>query len=187
MPLPSWLLFWMFTDKNGTVKYHLVNKVMTWSNAREYCRNHYTDLVTIRNETENKMLSALVSSYAWIGCFRNWMWSDGSSLSSSNEASAQKLNEANGNCATSTYDGYFGAALRSSTFYFYCNTGRSTLLFLPVCFDGFTKYECVWTPVMWKRQFVKVQVKSKDDMDDAQLQTLVMKKVRNKRVWIRRV
>ncbi|KAI7814600.1 putative macrophage mannose receptor 1-like [Triplophysa rosa] len=146
----------MFTEKNGTVKYDLVKSYMTWSDARKHCRDRYTDLVTIRNQTQNEELKDLMywSIYAWIGLFRNWMWSDGSSLSSINEASAQKLNEANENCATSTYHGYFLDASYSSTFYFYCNT------------------------VKVKRQIVKVQVKSKDNVDDAQLQILAMKKLK---------
>nr|XP_055046324.1 L-selectin-like [Misgurnus anguillicaudatus] len=46
------------------------------SNAQSYCRQHYTDLATIRNETENDELGLMTEIIpAWIGLYRDsWKW-----------------------------------------------------------------------------------------------------------------
>ncbi|TNN46777.1 Aggrecan core protein [Liparis tanakae] len=57
---------------------------MTWSEAQSYCREHHTDLASVRNLEEDQMLHNLVSagSTAWIGLYRGrWKWSDGSDSS----------------------------------------------------------------------------------------------------------
>lgn len=56
----------------------------TWGEAQTYCRQHYTDLATIRTKTENDVLNVPVPSddYVWIGLFRDsWKWSDGTNVS----------------------------------------------------------------------------------------------------------
>ncbi|XP_074480638.1 C-type mannose receptor 2-like [Sebastes fasciatus] len=59
-----------------------VNESMSWSSAQRYCRENYTDLATVRNDTENQEIQSLGLSgdYAWIGLFRDphLNWSDGS-------------------------------------------------------------------------------------------------------------
>lgn len=50
---------------------------MSWTRAQAFCREHYTDLVTIRDESEN-----LDSFQGWIGLYREdsaseWKWSRG--------------------------------------------------------------------------------------------------------------
>lgn len=50
---------------------------MPWTRAQAYCRVHYTDLVTIRDESEN-----LGFFHGWIGLYREdsaleWKWSRG--------------------------------------------------------------------------------------------------------------
>ncbi|XP_041840810.1 aggrecan core protein-like isoform X3 [Melanotaenia boesemani] len=66
----------------------LVNERKTWSDAQRYCRENFTDLVTIRNNTENQRVQSLVpgGDCAWIGLYRdaNFYWSDRSSFSFSN-------------------------------------------------------------------------------------------------------
>ncbi|KAM3618603.1 uncharacterized protein V6R79_022405 [Siganus canaliculatus] len=62
----------------------LVSTSMNWTEAQSYCRNHHTDLASVRNMEENNEVMNLVPSgqTAWIGLFRDsWKWSDGSSLS----------------------------------------------------------------------------------------------------------
>ncbi|XP_051251093.1 C-type mannose receptor 2-like [Dicentrarchus labrax] len=51
--------------------------LMNWTQAQLYCRENHTDLVTIRNETEN-----LDKFHGWIGLYRentssDWKWSRG--------------------------------------------------------------------------------------------------------------
>ncbi|XP_053283072.1 lymphocyte antigen 75 [Pleuronectes platessa] len=67
----------------------LVNPAKNWSEARRHCREHFTDLATVRNDTDyNKILRK--TSYlkecpesAWIGLYgdRQIYWSDGSNYS----------------------------------------------------------------------------------------------------------
>ena len=54
---------------------------MTWYDALQYCRSHYTDLASVRNETEGRKVVALIQFVVWIGLHRYpWShWSDGSS------------------------------------------------------------------------------------------------------------
>ncbi|XP_068588236.1 putative C-type lectin domain family 20 member A [Cebidichthys violaceus] len=62
----------------------LINNLMTWTEAQNYCREHHTDLASVRNITENQKVYNLVPSgeYVWIGLFRDgWKWSDGSDSS----------------------------------------------------------------------------------------------------------
>ncbi|XP_037651416.1 L-selectin-like [Sebastes umbrosus] len=51
---------------------------MTWHEARTYCRSRYTDLVSVRNSSENNNISSLQSEWTWIGLHRKiWAyWSD---------------------------------------------------------------------------------------------------------------
>ncbi|XP_037615498.1 macrophage mannose receptor 1-like [Sebastes umbrosus] len=60
----------------------VVNERMNWSSAQRYCRENFTDLATVRNDTENQEIKRFVpcGDWAWIGLFRdpNFNWSDGS-------------------------------------------------------------------------------------------------------------
>ncbi|KAI4898196.1 hypothetical protein NFI96_028394 [Prochilodus magdalenae] len=52
--------------------------VKNWREAQRFCREHYTDLVSMRNEFENSAFVATI----WIGLFRDsWTWSDQSDSS----------------------------------------------------------------------------------------------------------
>ncbi|XP_041112275.1 C-type mannose receptor 2-like [Polyodon spathula] len=61
-----------------------INK--TWSEAQSYCREHYTDLVSIHSAQEMEKINTAVQDVqterVWIGLFRNntsqqWHWSNG--------------------------------------------------------------------------------------------------------------
>uniref|UniRef100_A0A8C9RL21 C-type lectin domain-containing protein n=1 Tax=Scleropages formosus TaxID=113540 RepID=A0A8C9RL21_SCLFO len=67
---------------NGTRSYTLVQQAKSWGDAVRYCRQYYTDLVSILSVTENEaVMEAANSGYTlWIGLYndrQNWMWSDG--------------------------------------------------------------------------------------------------------------
>ncbi|KAM4537027.1 secretory phospholipase A2 receptor-like [Odontesthes bonariensis] len=57
-----------------------VNERMNWTSAQRYCRENHVDLATVRNSTENQIVSSVLPSAAstWIGLFRdpNFYWSD---------------------------------------------------------------------------------------------------------------
>ncbi|XP_053272022.1 L-selectin [Pleuronectes platessa] len=77
-----------FVCYNGTLEdsdFVSVSTVKTWSEAQRHCREHFTDLVTVRNDTDNGKIKDLISNYnrAWIGLYRDPQiyWSDGSNYS----------------------------------------------------------------------------------------------------------
>ena len=49
------------------------------SAARQYCRTHHTDLVSIRSPAENQVVREVAAGHeVWIGLFKDtWRWSDG--------------------------------------------------------------------------------------------------------------
>ncbi|XP_066512932.1 C-type mannose receptor 2-like [Hoplias malabaricus] len=66
-------------------QYHFVNEAKNWTEAQSYCRQKYTDLATVSNMEEMKMLSSTLQNkatdYVWIGLNRvnpgRWQWSLG--------------------------------------------------------------------------------------------------------------
>ncbi|XP_043975631.1 C-type mannose receptor 2-like [Gambusia affinis] len=63
-----------------------INQTMSWPAAQSYCREHHTDLASVRSMSENEQIKGLVQSagenQVWIGIYRNsWMWVDGSNSS----------------------------------------------------------------------------------------------------------
>ncbi|XP_053272581.1 macrophage mannose receptor 1 isoform X2 [Pleuronectes platessa] len=67
-----------------------VTTAKTWSEAQRHCREHYTDLATVRNNADNGKILDLIphGNWAWIGLYRDPQiyWSDGSNYSFSSWA-----------------------------------------------------------------------------------------------------
>uniref|UniRef100_A0A8C9TEW8 C-type lectin domain-containing protein n=1 Tax=Scleropages formosus TaxID=113540 RepID=A0A8C9TEW8_SCLFO len=58
-------------------QYHFVNMSKNWT--ERYCRENHTDLVSVRNQTENDLIHNMFPSktWVWIGLYRDyWQWSD---------------------------------------------------------------------------------------------------------------
>ncbi|XP_076581709.1 uncharacterized protein LOC143317440 [Chaetodon auriga] len=54
-----------------------VEEELKWSDAQLYCRKHYTDLASIRDEKENQEVQHLAKNRGvWIGLYRTREWSD---------------------------------------------------------------------------------------------------------------
>ncbi|XP_047658889.1 macrophage mannose receptor 1-like isoform X2 [Tachysurus fulvidraco] len=74
--------FVCYEGKNtNTNKYVYISDKKSWYDAQTYCREKYTDLVSVRNQTENdeiwSVVNVSVSKGVWIGLFNDsWKWSD---------------------------------------------------------------------------------------------------------------
>uniref|UniRef100_A0A3Q2DML6 C-type lectin domain-containing protein n=1 Tax=Cyprinodon variegatus TaxID=28743 RepID=A0A3Q2DML6_CYPVA len=75
-------LGWLILSLCLEHQYYFVENKLTWYQAQSYCRQHYTDLATIRNSEDMNhfldVLSSQSSSDVWIGLYSeiNWMWSN---------------------------------------------------------------------------------------------------------------
>lgn len=68
-----------FSFKASSKGFIGVQEQMNWTEAQSYCRQHHTDLASVRNESENIIIHNLTSpEKAWIGLNRLWVWSDNS-------------------------------------------------------------------------------------------------------------
>ncbi|MGH0170934.1 UNVERIFIED_CONTAM: hypothetical protein FKN15_059312 [Acipenser sinensis] len=62
---------------NITQRYTLIEQLKTWTAAQQYCREHHTDLVSIKNASENEeIVKKAQGKPFWIGLFNEpWKWS----------------------------------------------------------------------------------------------------------------
>ncbi|KAI1887780.1 hypothetical protein AGOR_G00193880 [Albula goreensis] len=87
-------------------EYLIVEKEFTWREAQKHCREEYTDLVSVRNQSDNNRIEqeaeeqGKTGGWVWIGLFReSWKWSDQSNSSYRNWSTGQPDNEGgNENC-----------------------------------------------------------------------------------------
>jgi len=61
---------------NATQSYIGIYDRKIWLEARRYCRDHYTDLANVRNQTENQRILETAGGGVWIGLYRNRVWSN---------------------------------------------------------------------------------------------------------------
>ncbi|XP_045926870.1 lithostathine-2-like [Micropterus dolomieu] len=94
----------MLRTEYTTQSFICVNETMSWMEAQSYCREHYSDLASVRNQTENDQMNmmATTSEYTWIGLYRDsWKWSDGSAHTFSNWAPSAPSTSHKDSCAVS--------------------------------------------------------------------------------------
>ncbi|MGH0186700.1 UNVERIFIED_CONTAM: hypothetical protein FKN15_022576 [Acipenser sinensis] len=63
---------------NITERYTLIEELKTWTEAQQYCREHHTDLVSIKSASENEdLVKKAQGKTFWIGLFNEpWKWSN---------------------------------------------------------------------------------------------------------------
>uniref|UniRef100_A0A4W3IDL3 C-type lectin domain-containing protein n=1 Tax=Callorhinchus milii TaxID=7868 RepID=A0A4W3IDL3_CALMI len=73
-------------------EYHPILQTKNWTQAWDFCRSHYTDLISIRDPEENKAIFELIdrSMPFWIGMYnhkgsdQHWMWTNGDKVNYTN-------------------------------------------------------------------------------------------------------
>lgn len=114
---PSMLMDWtlnvcyslrihFFMCPGQEVTFIRIDQGMKLTEAQSYCREHYTDLASVRGASENEQIRQLVPSreHIRIGLYRDsWKWVDGRNLLASNW-SARELSHSQNNCVAVVLD-----------------------------------------------------------------------------------
>ncbi|KAK6469623.1 lymphocyte antigen 75-like, partial [Huso huso] len=107
---------WVDSDCNKTTysficyndtreSYILIDQLKTWYEAQQYCRKNYTDLVSIKNNDEDKKIKEKANGTAvWIGLFNNpWKWSHKGEYSSFHNWNKDEPNNLGNNFCVEMY------------------------------------------------------------------------------------
>uniref|UniRef100_A0A672ZYE3 C-type lectin domain-containing protein n=1 Tax=Sphaeramia orbicularis TaxID=375764 RepID=A0A672ZYE3_9TELE len=114
-----------FVCYNGaSPRFIVVSEVRTWPEAQSYCREHYTDLASVRNNSDNNQIKDLLSAeYTWIGLYRDsWKWSDRSPVSFTNWRNGKP----GGLPCVLTHKGQWEDRRCDIKLFFVCQTGESS-------------------------------------------------------------
>lgn len=142
---------------------------MTWYQAREYCRSHYTDLVSVRTYAENDQVTSVVSEDAWIGLHRQpWAWSDSSTSNFTSWSDVEPTNNQGvTSCATvNTTTGLWMQADREEEHDFICQALSSSQ----------SSTTLVQDKVLAATTY-KLELKTEENLDDAALWNRILEQV----------
>uniref|UniRef100_A0A8C1RB77 C-type lectin domain-containing protein n=2 Tax=Cyprinus carpio TaxID=7962 RepID=A0A8C1RB77_CYPCA len=117
-------------------QYHFVNQKKNWTEAQRYCREKYTDLVTINDMNEQNDIKQLLqrekisADRVWIGLQDTWIWSlNNSDFYRGNESQFRKWHptqpSGDGNCVYMNNDGQWHDDQCATTRHFICYNGSS--------------------------------------------------------------
>ncbi|XP_031153680.2 lymphocyte antigen 75-like isoform X2 [Sander lucioperca] len=152
--------------RGPNVTFILNNITMKWTQAQSYCREHHTDLASIRNITENQKVRDVAAGHSvWIGLFREcWKWSDGSN--SSFRYWSLKTKEPNNNQgAEACVAAYFEVSGKWEDWP--CHYKRAFICYGPV-------------PVSKKVMKVKFENKNNLDLNDPAMMEAMLKQLQQK-------
>ncbi|XP_055045995.2 putative C-type lectin domain family 20 member A [Misgurnus anguillicaudatus] len=150
--------------QTGAKRFVLIGNVMTWREAQIYCRQHFTDLATIRTKADNDLIVQIMKAglipEVWIGLFRDsWKWSDGSNVSTSPinwEPGDPNLGGVNQACGAANARGLIVDELCVITFPFICMQTESM------------------------KEMVRVEVKSGNNLNDPAVLDSILKLIKQK-------
>ncbi|XP_038154342.1 C-type mannose receptor 2-like [Cyprinodon tularosa] len=166
-----------------------------WADAQSFCREHHTDLASVRSTSELEQIKELLQSegenQVWIGLYRNsWTWVDGSSFSYDHWASSEPNGPVD-NCVAAAMDdgGKWEDWDCSSAIPFFCY-GEMKLVTQP--HTALTSVSISFPKDGLSKQLVKVKLvklklvksSSLDLKDAAVLEDLLMKKLRDSGVEV---
>ncbi|KAA0721303.1 hypothetical protein E1301_Tti022181 [Triplophysa tibetana] len=175
-------------------RFAFVNVSRTWHEAQSNCRQHYTDLAVIHNQTENQVLTLKMSkegiSDSWIGLFRDsWKWSDEINVvnvSSINWMTGQPdLRNLNQPCGVIRPDGLIDDQLCSNTFPFICKTLEVPAETVGRPYDELMEVpaELVGRPydeLKTKKQIVRFEMKSGQNVNDPAVMETILQSIQQK-------
>ncbi|MGH0156272.1 UNVERIFIED_CONTAM: hypothetical protein FKN15_031128 [Acipenser sinensis] len=124
-------LLFVFTEASDiTERYTLIEELKTWTEAQQYCRGHHTDLVSIKNVSENEELVKKAQGKPfWIGLFNEpWKWSrQGDSYTFHNWSNGEPNNRGGDqNCVLMSKSGeWFDYDCNDQNSFFCCEGGSS--------------------------------------------------------------
>ncbi|XP_053541101.1 C-type mannose receptor 2-like isoform X1 [Ictalurus punctatus] len=149
-----------FDDRQtGNGRYIYNSNTMTWLEAQSYCRQHYTDLTSVRNTTEHLAIQGLVTGSAWIGLFRDaWKWVDKTNFSTISWMSGKPDNAlGNENCGY-VNNGQAADAQCSDVMPFFCYSDAEII----------------------KKQIIRLKIQSNQDVNNLISQAAILEQIRQK-------
>ncbi|XP_044038974.1 uncharacterized protein LOC122869754 isoform X3 [Siniperca chuatsi] len=162
--------FWIDGMKD---QYVLVTEEKSWSEAQIYCRQHHTDLVSVRSAAENQEVRNRLQSNtsvqeAWIGLHRDsWKWLDGSTSLFRQWWDGQPDNENNSQACVTTQRGSWNDWKCSLKFNILCQqTTKVTTTPLTV--------STTIRPAVWRRTTLKMKLLTNSDLTDPTIRHKVL-------------
>ncbi|XP_053336305.1 putative C-type lectin domain family 20 member A isoform X2 [Clarias gariepinus] len=137
----------------------ITNPVLTWIDARAYCRQHHTDLAISFSSSDNSIIGQVSGIYdPWIGLYRDtWKWSDGTNATNLPWIPGQPDNSGGvENCAV-VYNDLLNDVSCTSLYGFFCHTNFPT-----------------------RSQTVRLQVKSDWSVFDPSVQSSILDQIKQK-------
>ncbi|MGH0166946.1 UNVERIFIED_CONTAM: hypothetical protein FKN15_051746 [Acipenser sinensis] len=120
----------MLKTSNIAERYTLIEELKTWTAAQQYCREHHTDLVSIKNASENEeIVKKAQGKPFWIGLFNEpWKWSHQGDNYTFHKWNYGEPNNRGGdqNCVMmSKTGGWFDYGCNNQKSFFCCEDGSS--------------------------------------------------------------
>ncbi|XP_058241257.1 putative C-type lectin domain family 20 member A isoform X2 [Hemibagrus wyckioides] len=143
----------------------VASPLLSWFDAQAYCRKYHTDLASATTTSENNQLAqvALKQGYSWFGLFRDtWKWvdrtfEDATNLEWLNDPAQPNNGGGHEDCGV-IYTGLIMDRPCDDLYPFFCHNDIPT----------------------GKRQIVKLQVNSGENIFDPAVQSTILKKIEQK-------